>query len=100
MSERQAAVDRYAGSYMNRLGSSSRNALLGNTPSVMGTVTVFPVRSSVIVMVSGTWFPSSLTGWWGLPPRSGTLLPATRSGRSDRGGRVLTQPRRAGCGAR
>ncbi len=61
MSERHDAVDRYAGSYMNRLGSSSRNAELGNTPSVMGTVTVLPVRSSVIVMVSGTSFPSSLT---------------------------------------
>ena len=61
MSERHAAVDRYAGSYMNRLGSSSRSAELGNTPSVMGTVTVLPVRSSVIVMVSGTLFPSSVT---------------------------------------
>ena len=35
-------------------GSSSRTADAGNTPSVMGTVICFPVRSSVIVMVSGT----------------------------------------------
>ena len=43
---------------MNRFGSSSRTADDGKTPSVIGTVTVFPVRSSVIVMVSGTCFPS------------------------------------------
>ncbi len=54
IAERQAAVDRYAGSYMRRSGSSSRNAAEGNTPSVMGTVTCLPVRSSMIVMVSGT----------------------------------------------
>ena len=57
MSERHAAVDRYAGSYMKRLGSSSRSAELGNTPPVMGTVTVLPVRSSVIVIVSGMSVP-------------------------------------------
>ena len=31
-----AAVDRYAGSYMRRSGSSSRSAELGNAPSVDG----------------------------------------------------------------
>ena len=54
MADRQAAVDRNAGSYRKRFLSSSRRAELGKTPSVMGTVTVLPVRSSVIVMVSGT----------------------------------------------
>jgi len=44
----------YAGSYMNSDGSSSRSALEGNTPPSIGTVTVLPVRSSVMVMVSGT----------------------------------------------
>ena len=39
---------------MNRFGSSSRSAERGKTPSVIGTVTVLPVRSSVMVMVSGT----------------------------------------------
>ena len=37
---------------MRRSGSSSRNAADENTPSVIATVTVFPVRSSVSVMVS------------------------------------------------
>jgi len=37
--------------------SSSRRADDGMIPSMIGTVTVFPVRSSVIVMVSGTCFP-------------------------------------------
>jgi hypothetical protein len=46
------AVERYAGSYMKRLGSRSRKAADEKTPPSMGTVTVFPVRSSVIVMVS------------------------------------------------
>ena len=36
---------------------SSRTAEAGNTPSVIGTVTVLPVRSSVMVMVSGTLLP-------------------------------------------
>src|SRR6478609_2042615 len=39
-------------------GSSSRTAGAGNTPSVIGTVTCLPVRSSMMVMVSGMLFPS------------------------------------------
>ena len=34
--------------------SSSRRAVEGKTPPVIGTVTFLPVRSSMIVMVSGT----------------------------------------------
>ena len=55
MADAQDAVERYAGSYMNKLGSSSRNAADEKTPPVIGTVTVLPVRSSVIVMVSAMW---------------------------------------------
>jgi hypothetical protein len=49
----QLAVDMNAGSYRNREGSSSRSAEDANVPRSMGTVTDRPVRSSVIVMVSG-----------------------------------------------
>src|ERR1700712_4747633 len=43
---------------MNSDGSSSRTAVAGKTPSVIGTVTCLPVRSSMMVMVSGMLFPS------------------------------------------
>src|SRR5215216_3519084 len=79
MFDRHAAVDRNAGSYMNRSGSSSRSAELGNTPSVMGTVTVLPVRSSVIVMVSGTLFPSRHVCGGFLPTPNVTAAGAERS---------------------
>ena len=55
MEEAHDAVDRYAGSYMKRLGSNSRNAAELKTPPVMGTVTVFPVLSSVMVIESVMW---------------------------------------------
>ena len=38
-------------------GSSSRTAVAGKTLSVIGTVTCLPVRSSMMVMVSGMLFP-------------------------------------------
>ena len=57
MEDAHAAVERYAGSYMKRFGSSSRSADELKTPPVMGTVTDFPVRSSVIVIVSVIWDP-------------------------------------------
>ena len=57
MAERQAAVDKNAGSYMRNSGSSSRNADDGNTESVTGTVTFLPVRSSMMVIVSATVIP-------------------------------------------
>src|SRR6187551_300585 len=49
-----AAVDMKAGSYRRRSGSSSRSAVAGKVPLVMGTVTFLPVRSSMMVMVSAT----------------------------------------------
>jgi hypothetical protein len=55
MAEAHDAVDKYAGSYIKRLGSSSRRAAEEKTPPSMGTVTFFPVRSSMIVMVSAMW---------------------------------------------
>src|SRR5215213_11199278 len=63
----QLAVDMNAGSYRNSDGSSSRSAVDGNVPRSMGTVTVRPVRSSVIVMVSGIAVL--------LTPRGGAFLP-------------------------
>ena len=53
---------------MNSVGSSSRIADAGNTPSVIGTVTDLPVRSSVIVMVSGTLLPSCRETAIPMPP--------------------------------
>ena len=51
---------------------------------MIGTVTVLPVRSSVIVMVSGTSFPSSLTGGRGfLPGRDVAVAPSQRPTESD-----------------
>ena len=50
----QAAVDRNAGSYIRRSGSSSRSFDDGNTPFVMATVISLPVRLSMMVMVSAT----------------------------------------------
>ena len=52
MDDEHAAVLRNAGSYIRRSGSSSRRADELNTPSLIATVTVFPVRSSMSVMVS------------------------------------------------
>src|SRR6478735_6498618 len=86
---------------MNSDGSSSRSALDGNTPPLIGTVTCFPVRSSMMVMVSGTLLvPSWFGECWGLPPRRGTLLPggAEPSSRwpSGRSGCVRGRRRRWG----
>ena len=67
MADAHAAVDRNAGSYMRRSGSSSRSADDGNTPLSIGTVTFLPVRSSMIVMVSGTRTPFDRLD----PPRAG-----------------------------
>ena len=53
---------------MNSDGSSSRTAAAGNTPPSIGTVTVLPVRSSVMVMVSGMCFPSLTRLTWGFLP--------------------------------
>ena len=44
--------------FSNVTEQESRSADDENTPPSIGTVTVFPVRSSVMVMVSGTWLPS------------------------------------------
>jgi hypothetical protein len=60
--DEQAAVDRKAGSYIRRSGSSSRSAEDGNTPSSIGTVICLPVRSSMIVMVSLMSLPV-VSGW-------------------------------------
>ena len=50
---------------MNRLGSSSRSADEGKTPPLIGTVTVLPVRSSVMVIVSGTLLVPFVSVWDG-----------------------------------
>ena len=52
-------------------GIELRIADAGNTPPSIGTVTVLPVRSSVMVMVSGMFFPSATH------VGSGAFLPGT-----------------------
>ena len=97
-----AAVDRYAGSYMYRVGSSSRRADDGNTPPSIGTVTVFPVRSSVMVMVSGTWLPPWLLGRISggrriISGRSRTITVRSARGRNET--MDVDGSTSAGCGA-
>src|SRR5688500_13026177 len=70
---------------MYRFGSSWRTAVAGNTPSVIGTVTVFPVRSSVIVMVSGMLLPRVTRMWRGFCPR-GEITSDPRDGPQRRSG--------------
>src|SRR4051794_15487607 len=57
---------------MNNDGSSSRTAVAGKMVSVMGAVTCLPVRSSMMVMVSGMLLPEGHEGLdLGLVPHVG-----------------------------
>ncbi len=83
-----AAVDRNAGSYIRRSGSSSRNLEEGNTPFVMSTVISLPVRLSMMVMVSATLVapfsvvrprvPASSPDWDGAPVRAASCRACVR----------------------